>query len=66
MLHSDTKSSSSPVCKLIRSLRAEIDESARSTICTNESVPFEKPAMKSKIAVKVINQGYQSLRGLGA
>ncbi len=44
-----------PYDKLKRALRAEIDESAWSALYTNESIPFEKPANKGKIAVKVIN-----------
>jgi adenine-specific DNA-methyltransferase len=44
-----------PYDKLKRALRAEIDESAWSALYTNESIPFEKPTSKSKIAVKVIN-----------
>jgi len=44
-----------PYDKLKRALRAEIDESAWSALYTNESIPFEKPSNKGKIAVKVIN-----------
>ena len=44
-----------PYDKLKRALRAEIDESAWSALYTDESIPFEKPANKGKIAVKVIN-----------
>ena len=44
-----------PYDKLKRALRAEIDESAWSALYTNESIPFERPANKGKIAVKVIN-----------
>jgi adenine-specific DNA-methyltransferase len=44
-----------PYDKLKRALRAEIDESAWSALYTDESIPFEKPAHKGKIAVKVIN-----------
>ncbi len=44
-----------PYDKLKRALRAEIDESAWSALYTNESIPFDKPANKGKIAVKVIN-----------
>ena len=36
-------------------IRTEIYESAWSVHYTNESIPFEKPANKGKIAVKVIN-----------
>lgn len=34
---------------------AEINESTRNAPYTNESVPFEKPSNKGKIAVKVSN-----------
>jgi adenine-specific DNA-methyltransferase len=44
-----------PYDKLKRALRSEIDESAWSALYTNESIPFERPANKGKIAVKVIN-----------
>jgi adenine-specific DNA-methyltransferase len=44
-----------PYDKLKRALRAEIDESTWSALYTNESIPFEKPANKGKIAIKVIN-----------
>ena len=44
-----------PYDKLKRALRAEIDESAWSALYTDESIPFEKPSNKGKIAVKVIN-----------
>ncbi|MBI5840941.1 MAG: site-specific DNA-methyltransferase [Chloroflexi bacterium] len=44
-----------PYDKLKRALRAEIDESAWSALYTDESIPFEKPANKGKVAVKVIN-----------
>jgi adenine-specific DNA-methyltransferase len=44
-----------PYDKLKRALRAEIDESAWSALYTNESIPFERPSNKGKIAVKVIN-----------
>jgi adenine-specific DNA-methyltransferase len=44
-----------PYDKLKRALRAEIDESAWSALYTTESIPFDKPSKKGKIAVKVIN-----------
>ena len=43
-----------PYSKLKRALRAEIDESAWSSLYSTESRPFDPPA-RGKIAVKVIN-----------
>jgi hypothetical protein len=43
-----------PYDKLKRALKAEIDESAWSALCSTHSYPFEKPS-SGKIAVKVIN-----------
>jgi hypothetical protein len=43
-----------PYEKLQRALRAEIDESAWSALCSTTSYPFDKPKT-GKIAVKVIN-----------
>jgi len=43
-----------PYEKLKKALRAEVDESAWSTLYTTESQPFDLPT-KGKIAVKVIN-----------
>jgi adenine-specific DNA-methyltransferase len=43
-----------PYDKLMRTLRAEIDEAAWSSLCRTSSRPFDKP-VSGKFAVKVIN-----------
>ncbi len=44
-----------PYDKLKRALRAEIDEAAWSSLYSTESLPFDPPKNKGKIAIKVIN-----------